>query len=120
MYRYLGRKPLFCDKDGCDISPAPDDSPGIQIRVSADRPEESSYEYELHLSPEEVVKCLLTMPATSLVGAIRTIKCSSCLSVLVFDVIRHLAMGAIEAQGEDDESDWGQDTDSDEPEEEVA
>jgi hypothetical protein len=128
MYRYQGRKGLLNDKDGCSVGFVPGDSPRVQLRVSADRsPEESSYEYELSLSPEEVVACLLTLPATSLVNALKVIGGNWDLPALVPEVIKHLAMGAIGAQVppsghqvEDVELNQVRDTDSDEPEEEAA
>ena len=116
IYRDCGQKSLFLDSDSCKLIPVHHAiSPKIMIFVRADRaPDKSSYNYELTLTPEEVVTCLFTLPASSMAEAVKHLSKSFDLSQVVPELIKQLAIAAIPTPATaDDELDYGELLDDD-------
>src|SRR5437867_9503800 len=91
-----GATTLFTDNDVCNCFRYKNGE-GIWIRVTARRTGDSSYEYDLHLSGEEVMDCLLTLPAAEIPKALKSRARDSALPLKMLEILRQLAAGTIEA-----------------------
>jgi hypothetical protein len=66
IYKNHGERSLFRENDRNRIQYAQRSAgPRIVVAITATRANESSYQYELQLTPEEIIRCLLTLPPQS-------------------------------------------------------
>ena len=98
MKKDHGEKSLIreADKNEIRVSHIPNVGHGIAVKTQAWRAE-SSYEYKILLSPEEIIRCLLTLPAFTVQDAVLKNATHFDLVTLIPEVIKQLVAGAISA-----------------------
>jgi len=98
IYKNHGERFLFRENDRNRIQYAQRSSgPRIVVAVTAARSDESSYQYELQLTPEEIIRCLLTLPPAAIPEAVRKLAMQFTLGATVPEIVKQLAAGAISA-----------------------
>lgn len=122
LYKYHGEKMLFqeADRQSISFSPRSGGAQRIIVRVVARR-SEASYEYKVEITPDEVLKYLLTLPPSTLAEALHRIADDFNLAKSIPELLQHLAAGAITAPRPtpDDEDDEDSDEeDAEEPDDE--
>ncbi len=123
--RNHGWKSLILESDRKRIQYAPQRpaGPRIVVQATAARADASSYEYELQLTPEEVLQCLFTLPPTAIPDVIRRLAGQFNVGTVVPELLRQLAAGAIAAPRpatNDDDEELEEDTDDDTDEDDAV
>lgn len=118
IYKNHGMKSLFMESDRNRIQYAQRQAgPRIVIEVTAVRAQESSYHYELQLTPEEIIRCILTLPPSAIHEAIKKVAGQFNLTAAVPELVKQLTAGAIAAPrptANDEDEELEQDVENDE------
>lgn len=121
IYKNHGMKSLIRETDRVRIQYAQRQAgPRIVIGATAARAQESSYEYEILLTPEEILRCLLTMSPASTPDALKKLAPQFNLGATLPDVVKQLVAGAIAAPKPPADDDDEDSEDDDEPDTDEA
>jgi hypothetical protein len=97
IFRDHGPSTLFNHDDAVTIEFSRFANAGerVVVRVNAPRSDESSYDYRLNLSPEDVLRCVLSLPGSAAAEAVKNLSEEFNLAEDIPQLVQHLVSGAL-------------------------